>query len=162
MAELPRRLFAAAKQILGLCGHRRCELRRWRLDRALTAHISWAYGPKRALGAPKPAQGTSANDGTAEAFSGVLRHRSQPCPYLPGRQERKLFTHLTHEKPSGLIDNLLRGGFRRSQNIAYMPYCEGCQACVSVRVVIDEFVIGRSHAPRHGPGEVSRSAPRAA
>ena len=52
----------------------------------------------------------------------------QPCPYRPGRQERKLFTHLTHEKPSGLIDNLLRGGFRRSQNIAYMPYCEGCQA----------------------------------
>jgi arginyl-tRNA--protein-N-Asp/Glu arginylyltransferase len=68
----------------------------------------------------------------------------QPCPYLSGRQERKLFTHLTQEKPAGLIDNLLRGGFRRSQNIAYMPYCEGCQACVSVRVVIDEFVIGRS------------------
>jgi len=68
----------------------------------------------------------------------------QPCPYLPGRQERKLFTHLTHEKPAGLIDNLLRGGFRRSQNIAYMPYCEGCQACVSVRIVIDELVIGRS------------------
>ena len=68
----------------------------------------------------------------------------QPCPYLPGRQERKLFTHLTHEKPSGLIDNLLRGGFRRSQNIAYMPYCEGCQACVSVRVIIDEFTIGKN------------------
>ncbi|CAN1722104.1 Aspartate/glutamate leucyltransferase [Hyphomicrobium sp. 1Nfss2.1] len=68
----------------------------------------------------------------------------QPCPYLPGRQERKLFTHLTQEKPVGLIDNLLRGGFRRSQNIAYMPYCEGCQACVSVRIVVDEFVVTRS------------------
>jgi arginine-tRNA-protein transferase len=68
----------------------------------------------------------------------------QPCPYLPGRQERKLFTHLTQEKPTTLIDNLLRGGFRRSQNIAYMPYCEGCQACVSVRVVIDGFVATRS------------------
>jgi leucyl-tRNA---protein transferase len=68
----------------------------------------------------------------------------QPCPYLPSRSERKLFTHLTHDKPDALIDNLLKGGFRRSQNIAYMPYCEGCQACVSVRVVIDEFVIGRS------------------
>ncbi len=63
----------------------------------------------------------------------------QPCPYLPGRLERKLFTHLTHEKPSTLIDNLLKGGFRRSQNIAYMPYCEGCHACVSVRVLVDEF-----------------------
>ena len=68
----------------------------------------------------------------------------QPCPYLPGRQERKLFTHLTHEKPSSLIDNLLRGGFRRSQNIAYMPYCEGCHACVSVRVIVDEFSSGRN------------------
>jgi arginine-tRNA-protein transferase len=68
----------------------------------------------------------------------------QPCPYLPGRAERKLFTHLTHDKPDTLIDNLLKGGFRRSQNIAYMPYCEGCQACVSVRVLVDEFYPSRS------------------
>lgn len=68
----------------------------------------------------------------------------QPCPYLPGRLERKLFTHLTHEKPQALIDNLLKGGFRRSQNIAYMPYCEGCHACISVRVVVDEFEPTRS------------------
>jgi arginine-tRNA-protein transferase len=68
----------------------------------------------------------------------------QPCPYLPGRLERKLFTHLTHEKSPVLVDNLLRGGFRRSQNIAYMPYCEGCQGCVSVRVLVNEFVPTRS------------------
>jgi arginine-tRNA-protein transferase len=68
----------------------------------------------------------------------------QPCPYLSGRQERKLFTHLTNDKPASLIDNLLRGGFRRSQNIAYMPYCEGCHACVSVRVMVDEFCMRRS------------------
>ena len=68
----------------------------------------------------------------------------QPCPYLEGRLERKLFTHLTHDKPAGLVDNLLKGGFRRSQNIAYMPYCEGCQACVSVRIAVDEFVPNKS------------------
>ncbi len=68
----------------------------------------------------------------------------QPCPYVKGRTERKLFTHLTHEKPPALIDSLLRGGFRRSQNVAYMPYCEGCQACVSVRVVAGEFEPGRT------------------
>jgi arginine-tRNA-protein transferase len=68
----------------------------------------------------------------------------QPCPYLPGRLERKLFTHLTHDKPLALIDNLLKGGFRRSQNIAYMPYCEGCQACVSVRILVDEFEPNKS------------------
>jgi arginyl-tRNA--protein-N-Asp/Glu arginylyltransferase len=43
-----------------------------------------------------------------------------------------------------MIDNLLKGGFRRSQNIAYMPYCDGCQACVSVRIVVDEFEPSRS------------------
>ena len=68
----------------------------------------------------------------------------QPCPYLPGRLERKLFTHLTHDKPIGLVDNLLKSGFRRSQNIAYMPYCEGCHACVSVRVLVDEFQPNRT------------------
>ena len=68
----------------------------------------------------------------------------QPCPYLKGRLERKLFTHLTHDKPYELVDNLLKGGFRRSQNIAYMPYCEGCQSCVSVRVLVDDFKPSRS------------------
>ena len=69
---------------------------------------------------------------------------AQPCPYLPGRRERKLFTHLTREKPPALIDSLLKGGFRRSQNIAYMPYCDGCKACVSVRIPVDSFVTTRS------------------
>ena len=66
---------------------------------------------------------------------------AQPCPYLPGRLERKLFTHLTHDKPR---DDLLRGGFRRSQSIAYMPYCESCNACVSTRVPVDAFETKRS------------------
>jgi len=68
----------------------------------------------------------------------------QPCPYLQGRLERKIFTHLTPDKSPAMVDNLLKGGFRRSQNIAYMPYCDGCQACVSVRIVVDEFRPKRS------------------
>lgn len=68
----------------------------------------------------------------------------QPCPYLPGRLERKLFTHLTRSRPEDLIDNLLKGGFRRSQNIAYMPYCDTCSACVPVRILVDEFTPRRT------------------
>jgi leucyl-tRNA---protein transferase len=68
----------------------------------------------------------------------------QACPYLDGRVERKLFTHLTHDKPPGDIDDLLRGGFRRSQSIAYMPYCESCNACVSTRVPVATFDMKRS------------------
>jgi arginyl-tRNA--protein-N-Asp/Glu arginylyltransferase len=68
----------------------------------------------------------------------------QPCPYLPGRLERKIFTHLTADKPRPVVDNLLKNGFRRSQNIAYMPYCEKCTACVSVRIPVAEFHPGRT------------------
>jgi len=68
----------------------------------------------------------------------------QPCPYLPGRRERKVFTHLNEGKPPAVIDHLLRTGFRRSQNIAYTPYCEGCNACVSVRVLVNEFSANRT------------------
>jgi arginine-tRNA-protein transferase len=68
----------------------------------------------------------------------------QACPYIPGRMERKLFTHLTRDKPAFLVDNLLKGGFRRSQNIAYMPYCDSCSACVPVRIVVSEFEARRS------------------
>jgi arginine-tRNA-protein transferase len=62
-----------------------------------------------------------------------------PCPYLPGREERKVFTHLVGEKAGDLNDLLTHGGFRRSQSIAYRPACEGCRACLSVRVVVDDF-----------------------
>jgi len=67
-----------------------------------------------------------------------------PCPYLPDRFERKVFTHLVGDRAETLNDLLTQGGFRRSQNIAYRPACEGCRACVSVRVVVDEFEWTRS------------------
>ncbi len=62
-----------------------------------------------------------------------------PCPYLAGRQERKVFTHLVGERANALNDVLTQGGFRRSQNIAYRPACEGCRACLSIRIVVDDF-----------------------
>lgn len=67
-----------------------------------------------------------------------------PCPYLQGRMERKVFTRLSGEVARSLNDSLTHAGFRRSQNIAYRPSCEGCQACVSVRVVVDAFEPSRS------------------
>jgi leucyl-tRNA---protein transferase len=67
-----------------------------------------------------------------------------PCPYLPGQEERKVFTHLVGERASELNDLLTHGGFRRSQSIAYRPACETCRACVSVRVVAEDFRPTRS------------------
>ncbi|MGZ5840352.1 MAG: arginyltransferase [Xanthobacteraceae bacterium] len=67
-----------------------------------------------------------------------------PCPYLAGKEERKVFTHLVGERASELNNILTQGGFRRSQSIAYRPACEGCRSCVSVRVVANEFEASRS------------------
>jgi arginine-tRNA-protein transferase len=67
-----------------------------------------------------------------------------PCPYLPGREERKVFTHLVGERAGQLNDLLTHGGFRRSQSIAYRPACEACRSCVSVRVVAQDFRPNRS------------------
>ncbi len=62
-----------------------------------------------------------------------------PCPYLPGRNERKVFTELKGPHADQLNDALGRIGFRRSQTVAYRPSCVDCAACVSVRVAADEF-----------------------
>jgi len=62
-----------------------------------------------------------------------------PCPYLPGRSERKVFTELRGPHADALNDALGRIGFRRSQTVAYRPSCIDCSSCVSVRVVANEF-----------------------
>jgi arginine-tRNA-protein transferase len=67
-----------------------------------------------------------------------------PCPYLAGMFERKVFTHLIGQDARPLNDTLSQGGFRRSQNIAYRPACDGCGACVSVRVPSDQFIWSKS------------------
>ncbi len=63
----------------------------------------------------------------------------QPCPYLAGRVERKLFTALQGEGASHLNDVLSHQGFRRSQNVLYRPSCAGCSACLSARIVVNNF-----------------------
>jgi leucyl-tRNA---protein transferase len=66
------------------------------------------------------------------------------CPYLPGKVERKVFARLMGPHAGSLNDALTHSGFRRSQMIAYRPACDGCTACVSVRVVAGEFQPGRT------------------
>jgi len=85
-----------------------------------------------------------------------------PCPYLPGRQERKIFTELTGQHAGELNDALSRIGFRRSQSVAYRPSCAGCTACVSVRVVTEGFqpnATQRKLLKRYGDLEVTACKP---
>jgi arginine-tRNA-protein transferase len=65
--------------------------------------------------------------------------RVVPCPYIPGRAERKVVTELSGTDVAALYDRLTRAGFRRSHGLAYRPACSGCTACVPVRIVVDGF-----------------------
>lgn len=67
-----------------------------------------------------------------------------PCPYLPGKVERKVFARLAGNLAQPLSEALTHSGFRRSQSIAYRPACDGCNACVSVRVMTDGCNISRN------------------
>lgn len=68
----------------------------------------------------------------------------QPCPYLPGRMERKLFTSLQGGAAQRLNDSLSKQGFRRSQNVLYRPSCADCAACLSARINVEEFKPSKS------------------
>lgn len=68
----------------------------------------------------------------------------QPCPYLDGRTERKLFTALQGESAEKLNDALSKQGFRRSQNVLYRPTCAECNACMSARIRVEDFAPSKS------------------
>jgi arginine-tRNA-protein transferase len=68
----------------------------------------------------------------------------QPCPYLDGRTERKLFTSLQGENSQRLNDALSKQGFRRSQNVLYRPTCADCTACLSARIRVADFEPSRT------------------
>lgn len=67
-----------------------------------------------------------------------------PCPYLPGRLERRIVTELSGRDAAVLHDLLSVAGFRRSHDIAYAPACPNCSACKAVRVVAGDYRPNRS------------------
>lgn len=67
-----------------------------------------------------------------------------PCPYIAGRIERRVVTELVGRDANALHDQLSMAGFRRSHGICYVPACPSCDACVAVRVVVDEYKPGKS------------------
>ncbi len=91
-----------------------------------------------------PAPGAPRELGAAQTLSKQVYYvlAEGPCPYLPDRRERKLITELprtTLDAATVRYSLLSRAGFRRSHQYAYRPACNGCSACVPVRVRAADF-----------------------
>lgn len=74
----------------------------------------------------------------------LFRTAGHPCSYLPGLEARTLFIDPEADKSTALYQSLLDMGFRRSGSEIYRPDCQGCAACVSVRIPVDRFTPRRS------------------
>ncbi|MEZ5491967.1 MAG: arginyltransferase [Gammaproteobacteria bacterium] len=83
----------------------------------------------------------------SKAVKSVRLFRTAPhdCSYLKRRQASTLFVDPEVILTSSINSQLSERGFRRSGSHIYRPDCEGCQSCISTRILVNDFQPGRRH-----------------
>ncbi|MBI1216603.1 MAG: arginyltransferase [Alphaproteobacteria bacterium] len=76
-------------------------------------------------------------------YLNLYQTHEAPCPYLPGRREKKIFTMLERETAGPLATLLTASGFRRNQGMFYRQNCADCAACLAVRLKVPDFTPDR-------------------
>ena len=68
----------------------------------------------------------------------------EPCGYLPGRESVSAFANPHLDMDMETYNELIQIGFRRSGGYLYRPHCNACEACISLRIPVNEYHFSRN------------------
>jgi len=85
------------------------------------------------------------------------------CNYLPGKNAKTVFADPDFPMNENIYTALARRGFRRSGKHIYKPQCQQCNACIAIRLPVDDFNMNRLYQryleTRHSEGGMDNPDP---